>query len=110
MDDLIKRRDAIATARKMYDLWNEAYIDRVMLFTDEYRDMVVESLMVLPSAGRKKGKWVEIPQEPFAPIYECSECGHEPAVEYDGWLLSDYCPYCGAEMIKETDGRTGFED
>lgn len=30
--------------------------------------------------------------------YICSNCGNE-AIEYvDDYFLSDYCPYCGAEM------------
>lgn len=46
----------------------------------------------------KRGKWYHINNEDF--IY-CSECNNEAYWDTDyGQQLFDYCPYCGAKMIK----------
>lgn len=55
----------------------------------------------LPSA-QKTGKWVYIGIRGRFPACECSVCGN---VENADWaVLSDnvnYCPNCGAKMVKE---------
>ena len=46
----------------------------------------------------KRGRWYHINNEGF--IY-CSECQNEAYWDTDyGQQLFDYCPYCGAKMIK----------
>ena len=46
----------------------------------------------------KRGKWFHINNDGF--IY-CSECNNEAYWDTDyGQQLFDYCPYCGAKMIK----------
>lgn len=48
----------------------------------------------------KRGKW-EIPISVGNGIYFCSVCRNEAYWDTDyGQQLFDYCPYCGAEMIK----------
>lgn len=47
----------------------------------------------------KRGKWFHINDNDI--IY-CSECNHEAYWDTDyGQQLFDFCPYCGAKMIKE---------
>ena len=49
----------------------------------------------------KCGKWFHINNDSF--IY-CSECNNEAYWDTDyGQQLFDYCPYCGAKMIKDGD-------
>lgn len=47
----------------------------------------------------KHGRWFHINNDSF--IY-CSECNNEAYWDTDyGQQLFDYCPYCGAKMIKD---------
>ena len=49
----------------------------------------------------KKGKWLHLNSDSF--IF-CSECKHEAYWDTDyGQQLFDFCPYCGARMIKDGD-------
>jgi hypothetical protein len=49
----------------------------------------------------KHGRWFHINNDSF--IY-CSECNNEAYWDTDyGQQLFDYCPYCGAKMIKDGD-------
>lgn len=59
-------------------------------------DGITPSVIVQPE--RKKGKWIEIPDEVFASTYRCSECGAEPLFDGSEYALSNYCPNCGADM------------
>ena len=50
----------------------------------------------------KKGKWIEDPDENFASTYHCSNCGVSPVVDnYEQYVFSDFCPFCGADMRGE---------
>lgn len=44
------------------------------------------------------GHWVAIHDDVFADRYYCSECGESPLIEYTDFVLSNYCPNCGAKM------------
>lgn len=57
--------------------------------------------MAIKELKRKKGKWIRITDEPFADRFECSECGKFPPIENCEFLLSNYCPNCGADMRGE---------
>ena len=49
----------------------------------------------------KRGKWLHFNSDG---IIFCSECKHEAYWDTDyGQQLFDYCPYCGARMIKDGD-------
>lgn len=71
--------------------------------TEAQHDALKEALSRVPSAEpeRKKGKWIEIPDEIFASTYKCSECGEAPLSDGEEWVLSNYCPNCGADMRGE---------
>ena len=60
----------------------------------------IDAVVDMPDADVKpvvRGEWIEDIHEPFASTYNCSNCGKEPLLEYV-FVLSRYCPYCGAEM------------
>ena len=85
-DDLISRQDAIALMCKaLHYNYEEGY--------------AVTQMLALPSAERKKGKWitvfVEYPNKTEV-ISECPLCGQRFKDR------TNYCPNCGAEM--ESDG------
>lgn len=50
----------------------------------------------------KRGKWQGANEMPYDDIKVCSECGREAYWDTDyGQQLFDYCPFCGARMIKD---------
>lgn len=95
-DDLIKRKDVIATLGVMYERCDTYDIT-------DYRDLMLEAVKVLPSADRPQGEWMWHEDED---ICNCSECKFEidatgciEPVEYVG--VFRYCPNCGCRMRKE---------
>ena len=50
--------------------------------------------------ARPRGEWINQSQGAKYPC-ECSECRTEPFCNDDGYVLSDFCPNCGAYMRKE---------
>ena len=67
-----------------------------------YFPNVTEAVRKIPAADVqpvKRGKWFHINTDGF--IY-CSECNNEAYWDTDyGQQLFDFCPYCGAKMLKE---------
>ena len=66
----------------------------------------IASIDAQPTADVREnvhGEWIEIPDEVFASTYKCSVCGCAPLSDgYDAdYVLSPYCPNCGAEMRGE---------
>lgn len=52
----------------------------------------------------KSGKWIVKDDEIFAPEYYCNQCGNRAEVDlYGEWILSDFCPHCGADMRERED-------
>lgn len=52
---------------------------------------------------RKKGKWLE-DFDGFETIYRCSKCSEEPLTKYGtmhDYVLSEFCPNCGADCREE---------
>lgn len=47
--------------------------------------------------GRTQGEWITQEQGAFYPI-ECSNCHNEPFCNDEGYVLSKFCPECGAKM------------
>lgn len=54
----------------------------------------------LPSVERK-GKWISVHDDIFADRYYCSCCKAEPICNDTEYILSNYCPNCGADMKGE---------
>lgn len=84
MNDLISRQAAINTAFTMRCRCDTNDID-------DYANMILAALEVLPTIEPKCGKWIS--NSPFTG--NCSECGGS------GNLKDNYCPNCGAKMIEE---------
>ena len=60
-----------------------------------FLDMAIEAL----SAEAVQGEWKFVGNEMFAGEYFCSICGKRAEVDlYGEWILSNYCPQCGARM------------
>lgn len=54
------------------------------------------------SADAVQGEWEFVDNEIFAGEYFCSVCGKRAEVDlYGEWILSNYCPSCGARMLRE---------
>lgn len=91
--DTIYRQAAIAAAVEAADEWDGGY-------SCERERIIEEALARIPSAERKRGKWIkgaEISNRYLEDVYYCSNC-HKQAywdTDYDQQLF-DYCPYCGS--------------
>lgn len=46
---------------------------------------------------RPQGEWINQEQGAFYPI-ECSKCHNQPFCNDKGYVLSNFCPNCGADM------------
>lgn len=82
-DDLIKREDAIATIGVMYERCDTHDII-------DYRDLMLESVKVLPSADRPQGYWIKTD----VATYRCSECGKIQIADDINEL--NFCCCCGS--------------
>ena len=50
-------------------------------------------------ADRPQGEWIYKDDDVFAGEYTCSNCNRRAEVDlYGQWILSNYCPSCGARM------------
>lgn len=90
--DLIERQAAINTADTML-----ARCDTGCL--QDYHDMMVESLSVLPSVEAepvRRGRWEGLMLTSYPPKYrkQCSACRYMACTSED----YNYCPHCGAKM------------
>lgn len=64
----------------------------------------VRELPVADVQPVRRGTWVHFNND--SNIIFCSECNHEAYWDTDyGQQLFDYCPYCGARMIKDGDTK-----
>lgn len=113
--ELIRRQDAIDALWKA--LYN--YEDRTekqfmesdeldigdwilhRIFVQNMSDIDRQTILNLPSTQPtiepRKGKW--IPDRINRGWYKCSEChGYAPTLATGVEFLSNYCPYCGADM------------
>lgn len=89
--DYISRQAAIDTADTMLKRCDTESID-------DYHDLIVESLSVLPSADVqpvRHGRWL-IPR--FGSDARCSECGMHFTDVYDIDNYDRFCRHCGAVM------------
>lgn len=86
MDDLISRQAAITAAVEAADEWDGGY-------NYERQLIIEEALARIPSAERKKGKWIGEPKDGIEAMFfkpKCSVCGFESAE------VKNYCPNCGS--------------
>lgn len=79
------------------------------IFVQNMSDIDRQTILALPSAERKKGKWI-IKDNPGTGWYRvtCSECGEDvtsviPMIGFppNAKALWDFCPNCGARMEEE---------
>ena len=95
--DLIRRQDAIY------------YVKQATIGETDVMKAWVKAqthLMRLPSAQpeRKKGEWIDQDDGAYYPV-ECSECRKIPLFDvYGDYILSNFCPNCGAKMKGDTNG------
>ena len=97
-DDIISRADAIDAFIK--DLTRKERRNLLHTWsTVEVKYYIIEMLERLTSAEPKTGKWVEHedPYGFFDTIPVCSECGHTTKMRE----RYNYCPNCGARMVRE---------
>ena len=87
MDDTIKREAVIATIGVMYERCDTGDIT-------DYRDMLLESVKMLPSAERE-GEWIDNGDRYF----RCSLCGTK---DTDTWR---WCHGCRARMRPRLQGK-----
>lgn len=60
---------------------------------------VYKALKEIPSTDRPSGEWIYVDDDVFAGKYYCSNCDNQAEVNlYGEWILSNYCPHCGARM------------
>ena len=109
MTDLISRQAAIDAADKIIerDTSGSNAVVNAMIAWSEY-------IRALPSAQpeRKKGKRIKIPEFCGDDVsgfidnhFSCSECKKEAEINSWGfYILSDFCPNCGADMRGGQDG------
>ena len=118
MDDLISRQAAIDALRVAYFDNNIQSAKDDPCIVDAMTDWAIRQVKALPSAQPepKTGHWIPVDSytafggdeitwiahgNPIAYHY-CSECKNQAYALEDGEdLLSDFCPSCGAKMLKE---------
>ena len=91
-DDSISRKAAIEAAEK------ESQVDGAYGYMDT--KSIIDMLNDLPSvqSNQKRGKWISIHDDIFADKYYCSCCKMEPICNDTEYILSNFCPNCGARM------------
>lgn len=108
-DDLIRRSDAVKKIKWWFDI------------IDLNPDILIDSIITLPTIEPKRGEWIQKPHKVYLPrdcepLFEesydeadhsiirywwhCSNCNHE--ADEDIKPRYNYCPICGADMRKET--------
>ncbi len=97
MTEYIRKEDAIDVARE----------DGKKIPTVAIRIMhdikAIHSADVVPVAH---GQWMCVPETwgTFSSRYYCSKCGNDAIINsYERYVLSDFCPNCGARMDEAED-------
>lgn len=74
----------------------------------EYSDKLWKNAYERGKADRPQGEWIYKDDDVFAGEYTCSNCNKKAEVDlYGQWILSNYCPHCGARM-KGADDETHY--
>ena len=116
-DDYIRREDAVdalaktmptpATPDGVGDFDHEIHIADEA-FADAIR--IIESIEPADVAPVKYGEWISTPEMwgAFDIRYYCSECGKDAIINNgERYVLSDYCPHCGAIMGNKRGNENG---
>jgi hypothetical protein len=82
----------------------------------EYRDIQVDAIPAADVRPVVRGEWVAEKEDVewgcSTVRYRCSHCGRLPHFDKESYkfMLSDYCPKCGADMRGEQDDITRNAD
>lgn len=95
MSDLIDRQEAIDAVQSCFDV----YVTNQPTLL--YKEETLTALRLVPSALRKKGKWIRGDAEKLRGMARCSVCGESC---YKGREYFSFCPNCGADMRGDKDG------
>jgi len=104
VDEYIRREDALK-GKKTGTFANGICLVAESCVTVEY----IESLEPVDVAPVKYGEWISTPEMwgVFDVRYYCSKCGNDAIINNrERYVLSDYCPHCGAIM----DNKRGNEN
>ena len=117
MSDLIDRQAAIDEVTFWKKRANEYEAMLCELMTKIAKGMTVDSVVINKDGilfkgsqpERKKGEWIKIPEFCGDDVsgfidnhFSCSECKKEAEINPWGfYILSDFCPNCGADMRGE---------
>lgn len=99
MDKYIKAQDAINAFAEY--LW--APLPR----SASYAETIVDAIPAADVAPVRYGCWIadreDVEWGNYLIRYRCSECKERPHFDKDKYkfILSSYCPNCGARMVKE---------
>lgn len=106
MDDYIRREDA--------SNWLKQYGQDVLHGKYKFSLMYIwKNLMDLPSADVvpvEYGEWIGVPEiwGSFDSRYYCSKCGNDAIINsHERYVLSDFCPHCGAIMDNKRGNESG---
>lgn len=101
MSDYIRREDAVDTIKKNFK------------YLPGYMNATINYIKELPSADvvpAKYGEWISTPEMwgEFDVRYYCSKCGKSAIINNsERYVLSDYCPHCGAIMDNKRGNESG---
>ena len=100
--EYISKQDAV-------DAFNRAVQDVGILDADDI-ETVFGMLSPADVVEVKHGEWMSVPETwgAFDIRYYCSECGKDAIINNnERYVLSDYCPHCGAIMDNKRGNKNG---
>ena len=105
MKDYISREVAIEAFGEEPEVWTDSEGELATRFQWRVDKNLIETLPAADVRENVHGEWVEIPDECFASIYRCSNCGANPPIEFGEYIFSNFCPNCGCSMKEKKDER-----
>ena len=103
--DLISRAEAIKAVEQEYRIDRGYMVDDYTYGFNQAIDYISDIVIAeVPSVSAERvGEWIFKDNDGgFAGQYHCGNCGKRAEVDlYGEWILSNYCPNCGARMDKE---------
>lgn len=87
----------------LYVLNNEYYENKIMKTIMETFINIIERIPTIDAEPVVHAKWIK-KSNGVCYWYVCSNCeGDVPHNDYEQWMFSEFCPYCGAKMDVEED-------